>query len=59
MEPKDLKPLFEYFDEKFAENNARFDNIDGSLRVLQTSVDNLAKMVKVFHDEHFAVASEL
>lgn len=51
MDPKDLKPIFDYLDEFKADVNQRFDGIEGKIDKLQTSVDNLANMVKGFEEE--------
>ena len=55
----DFKPLFEYFDEKFAEHDKRFDEMAKRFDHLQTSVDNLAKMVQDFRDEHIIMHRRL
>ncbi len=59
MDPKDLKPLFDYLDKKFAGQDRRFDHIDENLELLRTAVDNLAKMVKDFRDEHIVLHRRL
>lgn len=51
MEMKELQPLFEYMDEKFAKIDERFEHIEKKVDGIQTSVDNLTKMVKDFHEE--------
>jgi archaellum component FlaC len=52
MSETNLKPLFEYLDEKFGFMDGRFDGIDKRLNNLETSVDNLTKIVKDFQEEH-------
>ena len=51
MDPKDFKPIFDYLDEFKADVSQRFDSIEGKVDELQTSVDNLANMVKGFQEE--------
>ena len=59
MTDTNLKPLFEYLDEFKSEVNDRFDKLEETQRILQTSVDALAKMVKDFRDEHIVVHRRL
>jgi regulator of replication initiation timing len=55
----DFKPLFEYFDGMKSEITDRLDNMEKKVDVLQTSVDNLTKMVKDFRDEHIILHRRL
>ncbi len=52
MSDSDLTPLFTYMDEKFSHLEDRLDSMDGKLITIQTSTDNLTKIVKDFQDEH-------
>ena len=54
-----FKPLFDYLDVEFKKIDVRFDQIDDKFNTLQTSVDNLAKMVKDFEQEHIIMHRRL
>ncbi len=59
MDPKDLKTLFDYFDEQHAEYKRDTVRLEKKVDDLLTSVDNLAKMVKDFRDEHIILHRRL
>ncbi|MDP4001187.1 MAG: hypothetical protein Q8P83_03020 [bacterium] len=52
---RNFQPIFEYFDEFKAEVNSRFDHLESRMDTLQTTVDNLAKMVKGFQEEYIVM----
>lgn len=54
-----FKPLFEYFDKKFAEHDERFNEINKKFDHLQNSIDSLTKMVQDFCDEHIIMHRRL
>jgi archaellum component FlaC len=47
-----LQPIFDYFDAFEGRVNLRFEKLDNKVDTLQTSVDNLTKIVQDFRDEH-------
>lgn len=55
MDSKELKPLFDYMDEKFAQIDERFDRVEKKVDALQQAVDALRKEVKDFSDEHIVL----
>jgi archaellum component FlaC len=59
MSDINLKPLFEYLDEKFTKNDERFDKIENDIQELRAAVDRLAKMVQDFRDEHIVIHKRL
>ncbi|MDP4001289.1 MAG: hypothetical protein Q8P83_03540 [bacterium] len=46
-------------DEGFRLVAESFDDLESQVRILQTSVDNLAKLVKDFRDEHIIIHRRL
>ncbi len=48
MSDTDFAPLLTYFDEKFQEQDKRFDKIENDIGELRTSVDKLAHHVLSF-----------
>ncbi len=55
MDTKELKPLFDYLDDKFSAIDERFNVVEKKLDILQTTVDALAKDVKDMRDEHLVL----
>lgn len=59
MNDTNFQPLFDYMDEKFGKIESRLDNLESGQKQLQTSVDNLTKVVKDFQDEHIILRRQL
>ena len=55
MDIKELQPVFEYMDKKFAEVDERFDKLEKKVDTLQSAVDALTKEVRDFRDEHIVL----
>ena len=59
MDEINWKPLFNYLDEMKAELKADIAVVDDKVTNLTTTVDNLAKMVKDFQEEHIIMRKRL
>ncbi len=47
-----LQPIFEYLDAIEERSTQRFEKLENKVDALQTSMDNLTKLVQDFRDEH-------
>ena len=56
---KEIDEGFRLVKERFDDIDERFDKLEENQRVMQTSIDNLAKMVKDFRDEHIIIHKRL
>lgn len=54
-----LKPIFDHMDEMEGRLKSEISEVKESVKLLQTSVDSLAKMVKDFRDEHVIIHKRL
>ncbi len=59
MEPQDLKTIFDYFDQQHREYKIDLARVEQKVDTLTTAVDNLAKLVKDFRDEHIVLHRRL
>ena len=59
MDNINWKPLFNYLDDMKAELKADIAVVDDKVTNLTTTVDNLAKMVKDFQEEHIIMRKRL
>lgn len=59
MSDINLQPLMDYMDDRFGQIDSRLGQLERGQQQLQTSVDNLTKIVKDFQDEHIILRRQL